>query len=201
MLHTAAAMKHHAPASARNREPIREVLARVLPPQGVVLELASGSGEHTLHFAQHFPKLTWQPTDASTDALASIEAWRAEAHLENLRAPLQLDVTSEVWPVENANAIVCINMIHISPWRATLGMFAGAARLLSSGALLFLYGPYSFHGTTAPSNADFDRSLRSWDPAWGVRDVRDLEAAAPDFVLREIVAMPANNHSLIFRRR
>lgn len=196
-------MKQHAPASARNREPIREVLARVLPAKGLVLELASGSGEHSLYFAQHFPQLAWQPTDINPDALASIRAWRAEANLANLRAPLLLDVTSDSWPVDHADAVICINMIHISPWRATLGLFEGAARILPPNGLLYLYGPYFFHGTTAPSNAEFDRSLRARDPAWGVRDVRDLEAAAPSgqFALREIVAMPANNHSLIFRRR
>lgn len=193
-------MKQHAPAAARNREPIREVLARLLPAEGVVLEIASGSGEHAVHFARAFPHLAWQPTDPSETALASIAAWRDEAALPNLRAPLRLDVADPVWPA--ANAIVCINMIHISPWAATLALFAGAARTLAPGELLYTYGPYKFDGVTAPSNEDFDRSLRSRDPAWGVRDVTALRAAATDTGLDfvEAIAMPANNHSLVFRR-
>lgn len=194
--------KQHAPATARNREAIREVLARELPPRGTVLEIASGSGEHALHFARAFPDLVWQPSDVSDAALASIAAWRAEVQLENLRAPIALDVTAAVWPVAHANAVLCINMIHISPWEATLGLFAGAARVLPAGALLFLYGPYRFGEVfTADSNAEFDRSLRSRDPRWGVRDVDDLETAARPhgLTLRATIAMPANNHSLVFR--
>jgi SAM-dependent methyltransferase len=194
--------KQHAPAAARNRAPICEVLSRELPPQGGVLEIASGSGEHAVDFARAFPALAWQPSDASEAALASIAAWRAEAQLANLRAPVALDVTAAVWPVTHADAIVCINMVHISPWQATLGLFAGAARLLAPGALLYLYGPYRFGGVfTAASNAAFDRSLQQRDPRWGVRDLDDLEAAAKPhgLVLRDTVAMPANNHSLVFR--
>jgi len=194
--------KQHAPATVRNREPIREVLARELPPRGSVLEIASGSGEHAIHFARAFPQLAWQPSDASDAALASIAARRAEAQLANLETPVALDVTAAAWPVSHADAIVCINMIHISPWEATLGLFAGASRLLAAGALLYLYGPYRFAGAfTAASNAEFDRSLRSRDPRWGVRDVDELEAAARShgFALRDTVAMPANNHSLVFR--
>ncbi|HEY5945660.1 MAG TPA: DUF938 domain-containing protein [Kofleriaceae bacterium] len=194
-------MKQHAPAAARNREPIREVLARVLPAHGVVLELAAGSGEHSVYFAASFPALVWQPSDIGDTALASIAAWRADSSLPNLREPLRIDVTAQTWPIEHADAIVCINMIHIAPWQATLGMFAGAARL--AVPLLYLYGPYRFDGEfTAPSNADFDQSLRSRNPSWGVRDLRDLEAAARDqgFRLDEVIGMPANNHSLIFRR-
>jgi hypothetical protein len=194
--------KHHAPAAARNREPIREVLARELPPHGTVLEIASGSGEHAIHFARAFPDLAWQPSDASEAALASIAAWRAEARLANLRSPVALDVTAAAWPVTHADAILCINMIHVSPWQATLGLFAGAGRLLEPGALLYLYGPYRFGGAfTAASNAEFDRSLRARDPLWGVRDVDDLEAAARShrLILRDTIAMPANNHSLVFR--
>jgi hypothetical protein len=193
-------MKQHAPATARNREPIGDVLARVLPAQGLVLELAAGSGEHSIYFAARFPALTWQPSDISAEALASIEAWRAEAALPNLRAPLRVDVTAPVWPLDRADAIICINMVHISPWDAALGVFAGAQRL--TAPLLYLYGPYRFDGEfTAPSNAEFDRSLRSRDPRWGVREIRDLEAAARDrgYRLDEVVQMPANNHSLIFR--
>jgi SAM-dependent methyltransferase len=195
--------KHRAPATTRNREPIREVLERELPTLGTVLEIASGSGEHAIHFARAFPGLTWQPSDASQPALASIAAWRAEAQLANACAPIALDVTAATWPVAHADAIVCINMVHIAPWEAALGLLAGAARLLSPGALLYLYGPYRFGGTfTAGSNAEFDRSLRERDPRWGVREVDELARAAGvhGFVLREVVAMPANNHSLLFRR-
>ncbi|HEY0483998.1 MAG TPA: DUF938 domain-containing protein [Kofleriaceae bacterium] len=194
--------KQHAPATARNREPIRQVLARELPPRGTVLEIAAGSGEHAIYFARAFPALTWQPSDASDAALASIAAWRAEAELDNLRAPVALDVTAATWPVAQIDAIVCINMVHISPWEATLGLFSGAARLLPSGGLLYLYGPYRFSGAfTAPSNAEFDRSLRDRDPRWGVRDVDDLVVVAGShgLALRDTIEMPANNHSLVFR--
>jgi SAM-dependent methyltransferase len=193
-------MKKSAPAALRNREPIAEVLARHVPKTGTVLTIAEGSGEHALHFARTFPALTWQPSDIDPEALASIAAWRDEAGLANLAAPIELDVTWSRWPIERAGAITCINMIHISPWEATLGLFAGAARALAPGALLYLYGPYRFDGQTAPSNEQFDASLRARDPRWGVRDVRDLEAAATGFALQEVVAMPANNHSLLFRR-
>jgi SAM-dependent methyltransferase len=194
--------RQHAPATARNREPIREVLVQHLPDRGVVLELAAGTGEHAVYLAQRFPALAWQPSDRDPSALASIAAWREEAALDNLLAPLRIDVTEPAWPIEAAAAITCINMVHISPWAAALGMFAGAARLLATGGLLYLYGPYRFDGAfTAPSNDEFDRSLRARDPQWGVRDIRELEAAATSFSLCEIVAMPANNHSVIFRRR
>lgn len=193
-------MKREAPAAQRNREPIREVLARVLPPAGTVLEIASGSGEHALWFAQAFPALHWQPSDPDPAARASIAAWRTEAGLPNLAAPLALDVC-EPWPLDRADAILCINMIHISPWEATLALFAGAAKLLAPGALLFTYGPYQFDGVIVSSNEAFDQQLRARDPRWGVRDVTALKAAAVDFDLAETVAMPANNHSLIFRRR
>jgi SAM-dependent methyltransferase len=153
-------------------------------------------------FARAFPALTWQPSDPDPTALASIAAWRAEAGLANLAAPFELDVTRP-WPLERADAIVCINMVHISPWESALALFANAGRLLAPGDLLYLYGPYRFAGEfTAPSNAEFDRSLRSRDPRWGVRDVDDLQRAARDagLSLGETVAMPANNHSLMFRR-
>lgn len=195
-------MKRFAPATERNRGPIRDVLARVLPATGTVLEIASGSGEHAVAFAQAFPALTWQPSDQDPAALASIAAWRAEAAVPNLAAPIELDVMRP-WPELAPAAIVCINMVHISPWEATLALFEHAARILAPGALLYLYGPYRFSGAfTAESNAEFDRSLRARDPRWGVRDVDDLVAAArgPGLGLVETVAMPANNHSLIFRR-
>jgi hypothetical protein len=194
-------MKQHAPATERNREPIREVLARVLPARGVVLELAAGSGEHSIYFAQHFPALDWQPSDIDDTALASIAAWRAEAELPNLREPLRIDVTADTWPLDHADAITCINMVHIAPWQAALGVFAGAARL--DADVLYLYGPYTFGGLfTAPSNEAFDQSLRSRNASWGVRELRELEAAARNqgYMLHEVVGMPANNHSLIFRR-
>lgn len=195
--------KQSAPAAARNRAPIRAVLERVLPAHGLVLELASGSGEHAVYFAQAFPALIWQPSDPSSEARASIAAHAAEAGLANLRAPIALDA-SAAWPITSADAIVCINMIHISPWAATLGLFAGAAAALPVGGVLYTYGPYRFSGRyTADSNAAFDASLRARDERWGVRDLDDLTAAARERALEldEVIAMPANNHSLIFRRR
>ena len=194
-----AVMKKSAPAALRNREPIAEVLARHLPKAGTVLTIAEGSGEHAVHFAKTFPALTWQPSDLDPEALASISAWREEVALPNLAAPVELDVTWPKWPIARADVVTCINMIHISPWEATLALFAGAARTLAPGALLYLYGPYRFDGVTAPSNEAFDQSLRSRDPRWGVRDVTDLKAAATGFTLDDVVAMPANNHSLVFR--
>jgi SAM-dependent methyltransferase len=195
-------MKQCAPASARNREPIREVLARHLPERGRVLEIASGTGEHAVHMARAFPALRWQPSDLDPVALASIESWRMEAALPNLAPPIVLDVTAPVWPVTDIDAVVCINMVHIAPWEAALGLFAGAARTLLIGGVLYLYGPYRFDGVTAPSNEAFDRSLRERDPRWGVRDLRDLRAAAGDrgLALEHVVSMPANNHSLVLVR-
>ncbi|MEP6862346.1 MAG: DUF938 domain-containing protein [Deltaproteobacteria bacterium] len=195
-------MKRFAPATERNRGPIRDVLARVLPGTGTVLEISSGSGEHAVAFAQAFPALTWQPSDPDPAALASIAAWRTEAALANLAAPIELDVT-RAWPELAPAAIVCINMVHISPWESTLALFEQAGRMLAPGALLYLYGPYRFSGTfSSESNAEFDRSLRARDARWGVRDVDDLVAVArqAELALVETVAMPANNHSLIFRR-
>src|SRR5580700_5645606 len=155
----------HRPHVARNREPILEVLRRVLPPQGLVLEVASGSGEHAAYFAQHLPALSWQPTDPDAAALASIAAHRAAAGAANLLAPLHLDVTSERWPVDQVDALVCNNMIHISPWAATEGLMAGAGRIMRSGGILYLYGPYQIDGRhTAPSNQAFDAYLRGKTP-------------------------------------
>jgi len=195
-------VKRFAPATERNRGPIRDVLARVLPASGTVLEIASGSGEHAVAFAQAFPALTWQPSDPDPSARASIAAWGDEAGLANLAPPIELDVMKP-WPALAPSAIACINMVHISPWEASLALFANAGRILAPGAVLYLYGPYRFSGAfTAESNAEFDRSLRARDPRWGVRDVDDLVAAAraAQLELVETVAMPANNHSLIFRR-
>jgi SAM-dependent methyltransferase len=192
------------PTVARNREPILAVLRRHLPNQGTVLEIAAGTGEHAAYFAPQFPHLTWQPTDVDPDALASIEAHRVAANAPNLCTPIVLDVTAPRWPVERADAVISINMIHISPWAAAQGLMAGAERLLPAGGVLYLYGPFKENGEhTAPSNSAFDASLRARDPAWGVRDTSDVRALADshgfDFIER--VAMPANNLSLVFRRR
>ena len=194
--------RRFAPATARNRAPILAVLQEVLPGRGLVLEIASGTGEHAVHFAAALPDLTWQPSDPSEDARVSIAAWRDEAALPNLRAPLPLDVTAP-WPVDAADAIVCINMIHIAPWEATLALFAGAARVLPPGGPLVTYGPYRFGGAfTAESNAAFDADLRRRDPRWGVRDVVDLEAAAiaAGLALIGTFGLPANNHAIVWRR-
>jgi SAM-dependent methyltransferase len=193
-----------APAVARNRDPILAVLRRFLPSRGTVLEIASGTGEHAAHFARHLPHLIWQPTDPDPDALASISAHRSAAQLGNLLAPVRLDVTASDWPIRQADAVVSINMIHISPWTAAQGLMSGAARLLSAGEVLYLYGPFKENGIhTAPSNAAFDASLRARDPLWGVRDVSDVceLAGSHGFEFAERVAMPANNLSLVFRRR
>jgi SAM-dependent methyltransferase len=197
-------MKRTSEATQRNREPIREVLAQHLPKQGVVLEIASGTGEHAVHMAGHFTLLDWQPSDIDPDALASIDAWRAEYGRANLLPPIALDVTSTPWPVAAIGAVVCINMVHISPWESAEALFAGAARALAVDGLLYLYGPYKFHGRhTAPSNEEFDRSLRARDPSWGIRDIRELTVLGTrtGLALETTIAMPANNYSLIFRRR
>jgi SAM-dependent methyltransferase len=190
------------PHVARNREPILDVLKRVLPPQGLMLEVASGSGEHAAYFAKALPLLSWQPTDPDMEALASIAAHRA-AGASNLLAPLQLDVTAQQWPVARADAILCNNMIHIAPWAACEGLIAGAARVLPAGGVLYLYGPYKIGGRhTAPSNQEFDLSLRERNPLWGIRDLADVVALAVrhGLALAETVPMPANNLSVIFRR-
>ena len=195
-----------APAVARNREPILDVLRRVLPREGRVLEIASGTGEHAVFFAAALPGLVWIPTDADPSALPSIAAHRALVALPNVEPPRLLD-TREPWPLEpdeKIAALVAINVIHISPWEATLALFEGAARVLPVDAPLVTYGPYAIDGAhTAPSNEAFDASLRARDPSWGVRDVADVARVAEDvgFVLEERVAMPANNFTLVFRRR
>ena len=198
-----AAAKRHAPATARNRDAIAAVLADWLPATGTVLEVASGSGEHAVHFAAAFPHLDWQPSDPDPAGLASIMAWWAEANLANLAPPLALDAAAPDWPVTAADAILCINMIHISPWEATLGLFAGAARLIAPGAPLILYGPYvEAEVPTTESNRAFDASLRARDPAWGLRDTAAVKAAAAEagFAFADRRAMPANNLMLLFRR-
>ena len=193
----------HAPATLRNREPILAVLREVLPASGTVLEVASGTGEHAVWFAPHFPQLIWQPTDYEATSLHSIAAWTEAEGAGNVAAPLQLDASSADWPVERADAIVCVNMIHIAPWEATEGLMAGAGRILPSGAPLFLYGPYRREGEPlAPSNAEFDASLNARDPRWGLRLLEDVAGLAEEhgLTLDRVVEMPANNLSVVFRR-
>lgn len=192
------------PASARNREPLLEVLQRWLPTSGTVVEIASGLGEHAAWFAEALPGVTWQPTDRSLEALDILVARREAAGLPNLAPPLVLDAASPAaWPVQHADAIVCINLIHISPWAATEGLMAGAARILPPGAPVCLYGPYLEPDVeTAPSNLAFDADLRRRDPAWGLRDLDAVKALAASHGLTfvERVAMPANNLCLLFHR-
>ncbi|QCO15273.1 DUF938 domain-containing protein [Azospirillum brasilense] len=194
--------RRHAPATERNRAPILEVLRRVLPPQGLVLEVASGTGQHAVAFAAALPAVTWQPSDPDPGLRDSVRSWAATAALPNLRDPLDLDAAAPDWPVEAADAVVCINMIHIAPWEAALGLFAGAARLLPMGGPLLLYGPFTRGGRhSAPSNAAFDADLKARNPAWGVRDLDAVEGAAAGFALAEVVEMPANNLTVVLRRR
>ena len=193
--------RKHAPATLRNREPIAEVLREELPVIGKVLEVASGSGEHCAFFAKLFPGHVWQPSDPDPGALGSIASWCAA--LDNVLPPLPLDAASLDWPVDAADAVLCINMAHISPWEATLGLVAGANRLLVKGAPLILYGPWRREGvTTAPSNELFDASLKARDARWGLRRVEDLDkaAAACGFARTRLVEMPANNLALVYRR-
>lgn len=192
-----------APAAARNRGPIVDVLREVLPGEGLVLEIASGSGEHVVHFATHLPELTFQPSDPGAEARASIAAWIAASGAPNILAPLALDAAATPWPIARVDAIICINMIHISPWAATEGLFSGARLILPEVAPLYLYGPYRRNGAhTAPSNAAFDESLRAQNPAWGVRDLETVAgcAAKAGFGEPQVIEMPANNLSVIFRR-
>jgi SAM-dependent methyltransferase len=191
------------PSVARNRDPILAVLQRFLPQSGTVLEIASGTGEHAVHFAAGLPHLTWQPTDQDELALNSIAAHRSASGLPNLLAPLRLDAAAMDWPVERADAVVAINMVHISPWQATQGLMAGAMRVLPSGGVLYLYGAYKENGAhTSPSNEAFDADLRRRNPEWGVRGLEEVAklAQAHDLELVERIPMPANNLSLVFRR-
>ncbi len=192
------------PSVARNRDPILEVIRRVLPRTGTILEIASGTGEHAVHFAAALSPLTWQPTDQEEHALSSIAAHRAASGLPNLLAPLRLDAATPDWPMERADAVVAINMIHISPWRATQGLMAGAGRILPPGGVLFLYGAYKENGAhTAPSNEAFDQNLRSRNPEWGIRDLEEVVELAGNHGLEfvERIPMPANNLSVVFRRQ
>lgn len=195
--------RRYAPATARNRELIAAVLGPILPDAGLVLEVASGTGEHVIHFAQCFPALDWQPSDPSADARASIAGWLKAEGPANVRAPLALDAAAESWPIDRADAIVCINMIHISPWEATVGLLRGAGRILPPDAPLYLYGPYRRGDRPLePSNVGFDENLRSRDPRWGLREVDDVIACAAEYGLavESVIEMPANNLSIILRR-
>ena len=195
--------RRSAPAALRNREPIAEVLGEWLPASGLVLEIASGTGEHAAYFAERFPTLEWQPSDFHPDALASMAAWWADANLPNLREPLTIDAAATSWPIEHADSVLSINMVHISPWQSALGLLDGAARLLSPGGCLILYGPWLMAGLpTAPSNLAFDADLKRRDPRWGLRAVEDFAAAARErgLDLEETRAMPANNLMLLLRR-
>ena len=194
-----------APSAARNRQPILDVLAPRLPDKARVLEVASGAGEHAMFLAAALPPVRWQPTDRDADALASIAAWQASARLPNLAPPLRLDAADlATWPAGPFDAVVCINMVHISPWAATEGLMAGAGRVLTSGGRLFLYGPFlEADVETAPSNLAFDQSLKSRDPAWGLRDLAEVTALAHANGLgfAERIAMPANNLVVMFEKR
>ena len=194
--------RRSAPAALRNREPIADVLRQWLPKSGTVLEVASGTGEHAVYFAERFPGLDWQASDTHPDALASLAAWRNEAALPNLLAPVVVDASRADWPVDRADAVLNINMAHISPWSASLGLIAGAARVLETGGPLILYGPWLKDAIeTAASNLAFDADLKRRDPAWGLRRVEDFAdaAAAAGFVLAQTRQMPANNVMLLFR--
>jgi SAM-dependent methyltransferase len=194
------AVKRKAPAAARNVVPIGDVLADWLPSSGLVLEIASGTGEHALAFAQRFPQLIWQPSDPDPEALASIAAWQADGPA-NLRPPVQIDVRAAEWPIARADAILCINMVHISPWECSLGLLDGARRILGKGAPLILYGPWLEADVEAvPSNLAFDLDLKARDSRWGLRLVEDFaaEAALRGFVLAERRPMPSNNLMLRF---
>lgn len=199
----ASGARRSAPAALRNCEPIAGVLAEWLPPHGLVLEIASGSGEHAVHFAQRFPALEWQPTDIHADALASIAAWREESRLPNIRSPLALDAASANWPIDRADAVLSINMVHISPWASALGLLNGARRLLPKGAPLIMYGPWiQGEVPTVESNLAFDSDLKRRDPEWGLRRVEAFAAAADEqgLMLEATRPMPANNLMLLFRR-
>ena len=194
----------YAPAAARNREPILAVLRKHLPSRGLVLEVASGSGEHIVHFAQAWPELVFQPSDADPQARASIDAWRAEAALHNLRPAIALDAEAGSWPISAVDAVLCINMIHIAPWAAAVGLMRGAASVLAADSVLYLYGPFRRDGShTAPSNAAFDRGLRAQNPDWGVRDLEPVAelARSHGFAAPIVEVMPANNLSVIFRKQ
>jgi SAM-dependent methyltransferase len=196
-----AGARRNAPAADRNKEPILDVLRWILPRRGLVLEIAAGTGQHTAHFASALPDLQWQPTEPDADYHDSIRAWTD--NLPNVLPPLALDVSAWPWPVERADAVLCINMIHISPWQSTLDLMAGAGAILPTGGVLFLYGPYKRGGAhTAPTNEAFDADLRTRAAAWGLRDMETVidVAGSNGLVFKEAVAMPANNFSVVFAK-
>jgi cyclopropane fatty-acyl-phospholipid synthase-like methyltransferase len=198
--------RQQSPSTARNREPILAELRRLLPSDAKVLELASGTGEHAVFFARALPGVRWMPSDPDAAARASIAAWIDAEGLANVAAPAEIDVAEQSWGVEAQgpfDALVAINMIHISPWEATLGLMAGAGRLLRTGGVLATYGAYKRAGRhTAPSNEAFEQWLTARDARFGVRDLADVEAAAHarGLSLREVVEMPANNFLLVIER-
>ncbi|MGY6530510.1 MAG: DUF938 domain-containing protein [Cyanobacterium sp.] len=201
-------MKQYAPATLRNREPILEVLREVFPQNGSILEISSGTGEHCVYFAPHFPRCTWIPSDISESAIASITAWKQESGHPNIQNPKIIDVTKPQWYESlmdhNIRAIACINMIHIAPWDACGGLMVGAGKILKNGDKLYLYGPYKRNNQhTAPSNEQFDQSLQNRNPAWGVRNLETVveEAQKSQLFLQKIIEMPSNNFSVIFEKK
>ncbi|MGJ8569979.1 MAG: DUF938 domain-containing protein [Hoeflea sp.] len=192
------------PAALRNRDPIADLLRHVLPQSGTVLEIASGSGEHVIHFASLFPQLLWQPSDPSPEARASIEHWAKIDAMTNVLSPLDIDASSQTWPVERADAMIAINMVHISPWAATQGLLAGAGKYLPTGGTLTLYGPYRREGQPlVASNVEFDASLRARNPDWGIRLLEDVAHTARQSGLARtsVTEMPANNLGVVFTRQ
>lgn len=191
------------PSAERNKGPILDVLTRVLPTRGVVLELASGTGQHVIHFAKALSGLTWQPSDPDPELRESVALRVGEEQLANVNPPIDLDVTRLPWPLKTADAVVCINLIHVAPWSATLALLEGTKALLPAQHVLFLYGPYRRFGQhTSKSNEQFDSDLRAHNSEWGLRDLEAVSetAAFSAFVLAEIVEMPANNFGLVFKR-
>lgn len=200
-------LRQYAPATDRNREPILAILQQVLPSTGTILEISSGTGEHAIFMAPQLAPRYWLPSDPSSDARASIAAWQQFAPCDRIYPPIDLDASSDQWLVSSEQpitAIVNINMIHIAPRSAYLGLFAGASRILPVGGVLYLYGPFKQDGVhTAPSNASFDESLRSRNPEWGVRDLEQIIAVAHnhDLELQQVYPMPANNLSVVFKQK
>jgi hypothetical protein len=202
--HLLAGARLVSPSAERNKGPIAEVLQRVLPESGCILEISSGTGQHAVHFARVMRHLVWQPTECDAECLRSIAAWTAIEGLANVKPPLALDVHNEVWPAGQVDAAVCVNMIHIAPSSATEALLRGASRILDSGAVLVLYSPFRRGGQhTSPSNEAFDRLLRTQNPDWGVRNLDDVAGTAvkEGFELQEVCPMPANNLTAVFRKR
>ncbi len=202
------AQKKYAPATDRNREPILAVLKDCIPDHGTILELASGSGQHAIYFVDQMPGHYWQPSDPDEESRNSISAWWWEVQLNNILPPLNINAQDDIWDIENVEipqpvtSIVCINMVHISPWESTVGLIKGASRILPKDGILYLYGPYKVDGKhTAPSNELFDIKLRSQNPEWGIRELNDVIKLAHenDLSLVKTVDMPANNLSIIFK--